>query len=571
MEPRRLPAITGFLALTAALTVTAGWYALGGSVARLADRGEAETALAADRLAAQFLRYRQAAVFLADQARIKAALSPPPLQGTGLVPMLQRIAALTGTYDIHVLDASGGRLAASNSEGATAYAPGQEFVRAMTGALGLDQRVDPVTGRRMVHYAAPVFADTGPILGAVILSIDAAKIEAAWRGEAQTIYFTRPDGAIFISNRDELLLRVSGGAAQSGGFAPRSSLRVAGAEVWTLDEGPYIPSYALHLSRPMPVIGMTAETLVSLTPALRQALLVAAAAATLCIGLGAVLFALGERRRALAVRLAAEAAANARLEERVAARTRELSEANEQIRRAQADLVQAGKLSALGTMSAGISHELNQPLMAIQTYAGNAGVLLERGDTEAVRGNLGQIVEMSRRMARIIRNLRAFARQESAPVTTVDLVAVVDAALELSEAKLRAAGIAHGWSRPTAPVLVRGGEVRLQQVVLNLVSNAADAMLGSAQRVLSLSIRQEGDTFVLRVADTGPGIAEPERIFEPFYSTREVGQSEGVGLGLSISYGLVQSFGGRITGRNHPEGGAEFSVELQAAREARAA
>ncbi len=110
---------------------------------------------------------------------------------------------------------------------------------------------------------------------------------------------------------------------------------------------------------------------------------------------------------------------------------------------------------------------------------------------------------------------------------------------------------------------VQGGEVRLQQVALNLITNAADAMEGSAQRQLEVEV-VPGAPVCLFVRDTGPGLAEPDKVFEPFYSTKSIGEAEGVGLGLSISYGLVQSFGGRITGVNRPGGGAEFRVELNA-------
>ena len=100
---------------------------------------------------------------------------------------------------------------------------------------------------------------------------------------------------------------------------------------------------------------------------------------------------------------------------------------------------------------------------------------------------------------------------------------------------------------------------------MNLVTNAADAMTGSAEKRIEIAIDQQSTRVFLTVRDTGPGISEPEKIFDPFYSTKQVSDSEGMGLGLSISYGLVQSFGGDIRGRNHPQGGAVFSVELERA------
>jgi len=275
------------------------------------------------------------------------------------------------------------------------------------------------------------------------------------------------------------------------------------------------------------------------------------------------------RRRVLA-------RANAQLETRVAARTAELSGANMLLRRevierqeaeaalkkAQADLVQAGKLSALGQMSAGLSHELNQPLMAISQFAENGALFLDRGNTSAASGNLKRIAELAGRMGRIIRNLRAFARQEHEPVRRIDVVTVIGTALEMTEARLAKDGIALDWNPPDGPVYALGGEVRLVQVLVNLITNAADAMGGQMERQLTVSV-DTGPRPVIRVADTGPGIAAPERIFDPFYSTKEVGASEGMGLGLSISYGLVQSFGGTIRGRNAETGGAEFTVELE--------
>jgi two-component system C4-dicarboxylate transport sensor histidine kinase DctB len=109
--------------------------------------------------------------------------------------------------------------------------------------------------------------------------------------------------------------------------------------------------------------------------------------------------------------------------------------------------------------------------------------------------------------------------------------------------------------------MVRGGDVRLQQVVMNLVSNAVDAMADSDPKRITISI-DDTDPVRLSIRDTGPGILEPEKIFEPFYTTKEVGAAQGMGLGLSISYGLIHSFGGTIRGRNADDGGAIFVIEL---------
>lgn len=174
-------------------------------------------------------------------------------------------------------------------------------------------------------------------------------------------------------------------------------------------------------------------------------------------------------------------------------------------------------------------------------------------------------------MGRIIKNLRAFARQEVEPVADVDLIAAIEAALDPGRARIEATGTTVLWSPPGAKVWVCGGEVRLQQMVMNLIVNACDAMAGRARREIFLAVVRTAGRVRLRLADTGPGIAEPERIFDLFYSTKEVGHSEGMGLGLSISYGLIKSFGGEISGRNRDEGGAEFTIDLMPAAARRAA
>ncbi|GAB4386750.1 sensor histidine kinase [Albidovulum sp.] len=576
---RRLAPMLLYLILAGLVTAGVYWWALTAALGRLDGQGRADLALFADRLTGELQKYRELAVIMADHPAVLSLALGWQGDPATVDPLLRRIADKTGSDEILLADPAGRVLAGTTPRGAAggaaALARQPHFRRAMQGALGLHHEIEARSGRRYFAYAAPVFSPAGPVAGALIVRVATEAIESGWRGEPMVVYFTGADGVAFLSNRDELtLVSLDPRSADAATAPPRRRLidragLFGGFEIWDLEGGPYLPRQALHVSQSLPVIGMTGEGLVDTRPARRQAVLQAGIAAAIALGLGAVLYALWERRRALAVRLAAEEQANAMLETRVAARTRELSEANERLRRTQSELVQAGKLSALGQMSAGISHELNQPLMAIRSYAENAALFLERGQPARAAENLGRIGDLAGRMARIIRNLRAFARQEHEPASDVDLVAVVAAALELAEARLRGAGVAVDWTPPARPVLVRGGAVRLQQVVLNLLANAADAMAGGGR--VTIRLAREGGRVRLSVADTGPGIAEPDRVFDPFYSTKEVGASEGMGLGLSISYGIVQSFGGAISGRNRPEGGAEFTVELAAARGRRAA
>jgi two-component system, NtrC family, C4-dicarboxylate transport sensor histidine kinase DctB len=578
VKPHRLLVVLAFLAATLGFAGGVWHFAAREALDRLAERGQADLRLAGDRLTAQLQGYRQTAVLMADHPAVVGLALRRGGDRAAASELLARVADTTGSLDLVLVD-PGGQVLASAHEAAAWLPMTPDLQRAGHGALGFSHRVDLRSGRRIFSFAAPIFAPDGPVAGALILRLDVEELEAPGRGDAMPVWFSDALGVIFVTNRDEMRFRGFGAESKDVGAyypagipLPPLEMQVtalAGHRVWTVEGGPYLPARALMLTRDLPVIEMSGTGLVDAGPALRYAGLQAVAAAALAVGFGAVLMALATRRRALATQLATEAEANAALEVRVADRTQALRAANDQLTRAQAELVQAGKLSALGQMSAGISHELNQPLMAIRSFAENAVLYLERGRLPEVGQNLERINELARRMGRIIKNLRAFARQESEPVSRVDLAAVVEASLDLMAGKLAQVGVTLHWSPPNAPVWVRGGEVRLQQVVVNLVSNAADAMEGRDLRALDITITRGPERVTLTLADTGPGIAEPERIFDPFYTTKEVGHSEGMGLGLSISYGLVQSFGGAITGQNRPAGagvsGAVFTVDLAAA------
>lgn len=576
-----------FVALVAVFAAGVGWFGYTAALDEIERRGTSDLSLAADRLTAELLRYRELAVLTADRPTVRSAVARGATS-PDLVTVMQSIADKTGTLDLLLLDREGRELVRINTpDDGRIHAGRPYFERALDGALGLDHQFSSRHGRRVFIVAAPVFASDGWVIGAVVVTIDADAIEASWPGDAPTVFFTDSSGVVFLSNRSELRNRTRGmarGLVPPGEdesvepFVGITLRQVDGHDIWELDAGRYVPRRALHLSQEVPAVAMTGEALLDVAPARTLASLQAAIAAALCLLFGSVLAWVIGRRRVLAE-------ANHRLEVRVSERTAELVALNRdlthevaerraaeaRLKQAQADLVQAGKLSALGQMSAGISHELNQPLMAIRSFAENAETFVQRGQTDLAAQNLSRISELARRMGRIIRNLRAFARQESEALTDVDIGAVVEAALEMASTKARQMQTDLVWTPPAAPLIVRGGEVRLQQVVLNLVTNAIDAMEGSQHRTVTVSATANGKRAILTVRDTGPGITEPEKIFDPFYSTKQVGQSEGLGLGLSISYGLVQSFGGQIRGRNHEAGGAEFTVDLELVGRAAAA
>lgn len=564
--------IFAFLLVVTVIVASVWRYGYGQALAQLYRRGQADISLALEGLASELQRYRDQAVLLARHPGLTGLD-----QGNTPSPEADRIlletADRTGAAAFHYVDTEGRVLARSSAMTPSGLSRSEYFARAMQGALGSAHAYDSEFGERVFYYAAPSFGPDGKVRGAVVAVVDVESIEVGWRGDGTALLVLDDGMQIFLSNRSELLNWRYDSEAEilqspGGALMEISSRRFGRYDLWDIDLGRYLPKTSLSVVRGMPRINLTGMALLDAAPARQVAGLQAAVVAGLFLFFGGLLL-LAHLRRSTLARV------NAELEDRVGARTVALTRANAALKRenqerqeaeaalkkAQADLVQAGKLSALGQMSAGISHELNQPLMAIEQYAANGAAFIDRGDREKARANLGMIGEMARRMSRIIRNLRAFARNEHEPMGQVDIVAVTRSAIDLTATRLKRDGITLDWQPPAGPVKVRAGEVRLGQVIVNLITNAADAMAERKEKRLTIRIEAAASVF-LHVSDTGPGIREPERIFDPFYSTKLVGQGEGMGLGLSISYGLVQSFGGNIRGANTASG-ARFTVRLE--------
>lgn len=311
-----------------------------------------------------------------------------------------------------------------------------------------------------------------------------------------------------------------------------------------------------------------------------RATLAGAGTAFLCI----LALMLNERRRHLKDRLAAREAlqqAHDELERKVAERTADLSAANLQLqaevaertraertlRAAQDELVQAGKLAVIGQLASGIAHELNQPLAALRTLSGNARKFLARGDQPTADGNLARIAELVDRMGRLTGQLKSFARKSSGRPQAVPLRRAIDNALFLLEQRCQRAGVLVNIELAPPELLAWCDANRLEQVLVNLVSNALDAMADQPAPRLDISARRQGERIELQVRDRGPGLAEEARshLFEPFFTTKDAGS--GLGLGLAISAGIVADFGGSLTGDNHAQGGAVFTLDLPIAPE----
>ncbi len=564
---RLLPYIALYVVLAAGLVFAVWQWSYREAMAQLSLSAQANLSLASDRLVGRLERYRLLPVLLARDDAFLAALASDTPENLSL--HLRQLADLSRALNISLVDSSGTVVADSAFGTAQSYlgrslAMRPDFIRAMNGALGFYHLQERPDSPRGFTFASPIRGKNGAVQGAIVVKADLENLELLWRGDPETVFFVDENRVVFISNRSELLLlQLSGGVASVARYGtrplrafpdPTESMEF-GYRVWHSYNDPKLPQAALLETQPLPVIGMEAHILTDTTPVIEAARLRAMLVAALMALFGALLWALYIRRSALARELALRADANMALEARVEKRTG-------QLKRAQDDLVQAGKLSALGQMAAGISHELNQPLAAIQSFSENAQVFLEREQADKAAGNLARIADLTGRMARIIKNLRAFSKKQGEALGDVALGKVVDDALEIAAARLRAEGVALVWQRPEAEIVAQGGAVRLQQVVLNLISNAVDAMAETPEKRIEISLRESPQDAQILLRDTGPGLEAPEKIFEPFYTTKSTGSGDGMGLGLSISYGIVQSFGGAIKGETYPGGGAVFTVTL---------
>lgn len=241
-----------------------------------------------------------------------------------------------------------------------------------------------------------------------------------------------------------------------------------------------------------------------------------------------------------------------------------LSQALAIFRQTRDELVQAAKLAALGQMAAGIGHELNQPLAAIRSHAHNGTVLLARSRAKEAAESLAKIETLTSRMAQSISHLKRFARRPEPAIGPVQLASAVEGALSLFTRRIVDERIT--VERDIHPELkVLAEEVRLEQVLVNLISNALDALDGAGERCLSLVARRDGAHVRIDVRDTGTGVGDDMRahMFDPFVTSKPPGS--GLGLGLSLSFNIVRDFGGRLILIESTPQGSTFAIELREA------
>jgi two-component system, NtrC family, C4-dicarboxylate transport sensor histidine kinase DctB len=431
--------------------------------------------------------------------------------------------------------------------------------------------------------------------GHIVVKVSLAPLEATWvdlaqRSQSEKLLVVDQNDVVIMSSVPPWKYRMLGSvdveALKTSGRYAGATLAPLGMSVETPAEGGatvmriadvQTAGHSLHLAQERPVVPL-AVRLVTLSDPLdvwRRARSAAWGGGAGGALLGLLTLYLLHRRRALQQLFKARNAlqqAHDQLERQVDERTRELRGANDELKRqiaqrlqAEDELMQAGKLAVLGQMSAGISHEINQPLTALRALSRNTLLLLESGRTKTVAENLKAIDDMVERMGRITLQLKSFARKGASVATPVELDAAVKSVLLLLEHRLRAERIEVLVDlRPG--LQVRGDINRLEQVLLNLATNAVDAMSGSSDKRLAISSAWVGGRAIVSVADTGAGMDDEDfgHLFEPFFTTKPAGQ--GLGLGLVISSKIIREFGGTLRARRGEEGGMVFEFDLEAVR-----
>lgn len=514
---------------------------------------------------------------------------------------MQRMATIVGSSDVYLMDTSGLTIAANNYQQEDSFV-GRRFDfrpyfsdamasgdSAIYFALGL------MSGVRGLYFSHPVRSDSGEIAGVIAVKVLVHELESQWHrpaslSEAEMVVLDQ-SGVSFLASRPAWLYRdFSGGS--NGALPLETRQRYPERELnpmqiaelgrpWGLSEQsskirfrtPEGNQEYLSVRTPLPRLDWTLQVMVSTAPVLWTRLGFLVAGFAIYVGVLLAWLYLRERYR----REAELALRGEQLERRVAERTRDLEHSNQQLleeiserertqselRETQQELIQAAKLAVLGQMSAGLNHEMNQPLTAIQTYARNSRRFLDKGATEMVDANLSEIITLCDKMAELTRQFKVFARKSEGPPSVVDLRLSVDAALKIIKAQKNSAGIDIRWNRPEQPVMCHGDLIRIEQVMVNLLANAAQAVEERQAPVITIDVEADDGHWRCTVRDNGYGLpGNTEQIFEPFFTTKSVKQ--GLGLGLSISRQIVDALGGTLTGRNRPDGpGAEFVLTLQ--------
>jgi two-component system C4-dicarboxylate transport sensor histidine kinase DctB len=475
-----------------------------------------------------------------------------------------------GAGSIFLLDAQGRIVAASDERPREQYGGDKAYFTAAVADPGtVFSIIENDDGAYSFHYARRIIQDE-KLLGVVVVTVDLSLQEEGWQRAGFKVVVTDSDGQVLLASepiwRQQTLSNLLA-PDSSGGVrrALREARQTFGAPAYVYIAG------TPHLSIEVPVgfrnwrltYFATLEDVRARVNAVLSLIIM-----MLALLLALAFYLLSRRTRAESRRIQRESeelrVLNRRLSSEIAARKR----VERNLKDAEQSLEQASKLAALGQMSAAVSHELNQPLAAMKTYLAGARLLLTRRRPEEALSSFQRIDDLIDRMGGITRQLKSYARKGDVDAEPVDLRDSVRAALSMMAPQLGKMSVKIVTTLPSEPAMVHADPLRIEQIIVNLLRNALDAVRHRDDKEINILL-VEGETILLSIEDNGTGLKDPDKLFDPFYTTKKPG--EGLGLGLAISAGFAAEMGGKLVARNAPDGGAVFELVLPRARGTRQA
>lgn len=591
--------LLNLLLIAAACTLAAGLgyrAAWDWQLARLHDAGRQRLSLFARSLESILDKYEHLPFMISlHRDAIRLLRSGDMALRPAVDELLVQARAGTDVTQFYLLDSSGTAVASSEPRligNNYEYRP--YFRQAMAGGAGIFYSIGRTTGQPGCFRSRPI-RDEGKIIGVAAITFSLDAVERAWAESGERVALVDENGVVILSTTqswkyraleplsDVVLARV----VEARQYPAGQILPLAAEALDMLPEGVVVDGGKFPegrgnwLAQSYLVSGPGwGLMLFSDLREIRQTAILGGAGAGFAAAFLISLFVYGRlRRKSRRDRLAAAQAlrkVSEDLERRIEYRTGQLSAANLQLqekvddlerteailRKTKDDAVQAGKLAVLGQMAAGVSHELNQPLSALQMLAGNGVILLEMGETAEVRANLVAMGELVGRMGRIVGPLKSFARKSPIELEPIRLGAAIDHALLLLAAATAKTPAAIDVVLRPPDVHVFADGVRLEQVLVNLIRNGLQAMAAVSDARLEISATAEHGWVRLTIRDHGPGFSGEAltHLFEPFYTTKPKG--EGLGLGLTISRAIIEGFGGTVCAENAAPG-ARFEILLK--------
>lgn len=572
-----------------------GWWAKNVAIRDLKAQAVGVLSLASVGLRNELEKQRLVPILLADDIDIQNALkSKNPADIYAINEKLAKLAGQSRSSTIYLLDREGKAIASSNFRETDSFIGSDFNYRGYYRETLAYGQFEQFGFGAVSHHAGFYFASrVGPAdaaLGVVVAKREPAEIETAWKASGQLVYLADEYGVIILSSDSAFRFRSEGQLSpkdlqiEMTRYSPEISLNFEPLRFKQLDNGllqffdgqskeNYFP-LKQAVSGPHDDYQLT--VLMNSQPFLRKTVMQAQTSGALVTALSILsLYWFIKRRRLIGQRQMELRQRAKDLEEGVRERTTALLASNERLyeeiderERAETrviqlreELAQANRLTTLGQITAGIAHEINQPLSAIRTYAQNGVKFLALGNPEKANDNFATIIGLTDRLASITEGLRSFARRQRQKSSRIDVVQSIDGAFLIVKTPMQQKGIKIEWTPPSQAVYVIGERVPLEQVFVNLLRNAADAVSGRALPRVLLTLDVSDEKVFIRVADNGPGVdaSVKNNLFKPFVSTR----SSGLGLGLVISSDIIRDFGGRLSVDSDRElSGAVFTVEL---------